>query len=123
MAAEFLALQKQEIWQLVPAPVNKQILGCKWMYRTKLHADGSVARFKARLVAQGNRQEYGLDYGETFSPVAKLPTIRVLFMVALHHAWKIHQLEVENAFLHGDIHETVYMRQPKGFEDPSHPNH
>ncbi|PKU87515.1 Retrovirus-related Pol polyprotein from transposon TNT 1-94 [Dendrobium catenatum] len=123
MAAEFLALQRQETWQLVPAPINKQILGCKWTFRTKLHADGSIARHKARLVALGNQQEYGLDYVETFSPVAKLPTIRVLFTVALYHDWKIHQLDVENAFLHGDIQETVYMRQPKGFEDPANPHH
>ncbi|XP_020701862.1 uncharacterized protein LOC110113563 [Dendrobium catenatum] len=123
MAVEFLALQKQDTWQLVPAPSSKQILGCKWTFRKKLHADGTVARFKARLVAQGNQQEYGLDYVETFSPVAKLPTIRVLFTIALHHAWKIHQLDVENAFLHGDIQETVYMKQPNRFEDPVYPNH
>ncbi|PKU85369.1 Retrovirus-related Pol polyprotein from transposon TNT 1-94 [Dendrobium catenatum] len=123
MAHEFLALQKQGTWNLVPPPPNTSILGCKWTYRTKFHSDGSIARFKARLVALGNRQEHGIDYDETFSPVVKLPTIRILITVALHHGWSIQQLDVENAFLHGTLTETVYMTQPKGFEDASNPNH
>ncbi|PKU66222.1 Retrovirus-related Pol polyprotein from transposon TNT 1-94 [Dendrobium catenatum] len=123
MAAEFFALQKQGTWTLVPPPTNSTVLGCKWTYRRKLHSDGSVARFKARLVALGNQQEHGYDYVETFSPVAKLPTIRVLFTLALHHGWKIHQLDIENAFLHGTLDDTIYMRQPKGFEDSLHPHH
>ncbi|PKU65522.1 Retrovirus-related Pol polyprotein from transposon TNT 1-94 [Dendrobium catenatum] len=123
MALEFFALQKQGTWSLVEPPHDATILGCKWTYRIKYHADGTIAKHKARLVAQGNHQEYGLDYTETFSPVAKLPTIRVLLTVALNNEWPVHQLDVANAFLHGNIEETIYMAQPRGFEDPSHPQH
>ncbi|PKU69694.1 Retrovirus-related Pol polyprotein from transposon TNT 1-94 [Dendrobium catenatum] len=123
MYQEIFALQKQGTWSLVAPPPNASILGCKWTYRTKHHADGSIARFKARLVAQGNHQEYGINYTETFSPVAKLPTIRILLTIALHHSWPVHQLDVENAFLHGNLTETIYMIQPKGFEDKTKPNH
>ncbi|PKU66732.1 Retrovirus-related Pol polyprotein from transposon TNT 1-94 [Dendrobium catenatum] len=123
MATEFLALQKQGTWLLVPPPQSASILGCRWTFRTKRHKNGTIARFKARLVAQGNNQEQGIDYFETFSPVAKLPTIRILMTVALFHNWEIHQFDVENAFLHGKLSETIYMRQPKGFEDESAPNH
>ncbi|PKU88027.1 Retrovirus-related Pol polyprotein from transposon TNT 1-94 [Dendrobium catenatum] len=123
MAAEFLALQQQGTWDLVQPPSDATVLGCKWTYRTKLHSDGSVAKHKARLVAQGNHQEYGLDYTETFSPVAKLPTIRILLAIALHYDWTVQQLDVANAFLHGSLTETVYMHQPQGFKDTVHPNY
>ncbi|PKU74342.1 Retrovirus-related Pol polyprotein from transposon TNT 1-94 [Dendrobium catenatum] len=123
MCQEIFALQKQGTWSLVLPPPNASILRCKWTFRTKLHADGSVARYKARLVAQVNHQEYGINYTETFSPIAKLPTIRILLTIALHHNWSVQQLDVENAFLHGNLNETVYMLQPKGFEDQTKPNH
>ncbi|PKU74273.1 Retrovirus-related Pol polyprotein from transposon TNT 1-94 [Dendrobium catenatum] len=123
MAQEFFALQQQGTWTLVPPPPNAPVLGSKWTYHTKYNSDGSVARFKARLVAQGNQQELGINYQDTFSPVAKLPTIRILFTVALFHNWPVQQLDVANAFLHGDITETVFMRQPKGFEDATNPSH
>ncbi|PKU66764.1 Retrovirus-related Pol polyprotein from transposon TNT 1-94 [Dendrobium catenatum] len=123
MAEEFAALQQQGTWDLVAPPSNASILGCKWTFHKKFNSDGTVSRFKARLVAQGNRQEHGLDYEETFSPVAKLPTIRVLFTVALYNGWQVQQLDVTNAFLHGSLDETVFMRQPKGFEDNMSPDH
>ncbi|PKU83090.1 Retrovirus-related Pol polyprotein from transposon TNT 1-94 [Dendrobium catenatum] len=123
MASEFLALQKQGTWTLVEPPINAPTIGCKWTFRTKYHSDGSIARHKARLVALGNHQEQGIDYNETFSPVAKLPTIRILLSVALYHSWSVQQLDVANAFLHGDLQETIFMTQPKGFEDSTHPNH
>ncbi|PKU74746.1 Retrovirus-related Pol polyprotein from transposon TNT 1-94 [Dendrobium catenatum] len=123
MAMEFLALQQQGTWSLVEPPPNSSILGSKWTYRIKRHEDGSIAKYKARLVALGNHQEYGLDYTETFSPVAKLPTIRILLTVALHHDWPVQQLDVANAFLHGTLSEQVFMMQPKGFEDSINPGH
>ncbi|PKU77239.1 Retrovirus-related Pol polyprotein from transposon TNT 1-94 [Dendrobium catenatum] len=123
MAQEFFALQQQGTWTLVSPPPNAPVLGSKWTYRTKYNSDGSVARFKARLVAQGNQQELGINYQDTFSPVAKLPTIRILFTIALFHNWQVQQLDVANAFLHGDITETIFMRQPKGFEDATNPSH
>ncbi|KAI0492615.1 hypothetical protein KFK09_026891 [Dendrobium nobile] len=123
MADEFVALQQQGTWHLVPPPNNAQILGCKWTFRKKFNSDGTVARFKAPLVAQGNQQEYGIDYGETFSPVVKLPTIRVLFTIALSRGWPVQQLDVSNAFLHGHLTDTVYMAQPRGFIDNEYPDH
>ncbi|PKU82566.1 Retrovirus-related Pol polyprotein from transposon TNT 1-94 [Dendrobium catenatum] len=123
MANEFLALQQQGTWSLVPPPPNTSILGCRWTYRTKFNSDGSIAKYKARLVAQGHRQEFGLDYNETFSPVVKLPTIRIMLAIALSNNWQVHQLDVANAFLHGKLSEQVFMIQPKGFEDTNHPKH
>lgn len=75
MATKFLALQQQGTWILVPPPAQANILGCRWTYRTKRHSNGTIAKYKARLVAQGHRQEYGIDYHDTFSPVAKMTTI------------------------------------------------
>ncbi|KAI0510566.1 hypothetical protein KFK09_011171 [Dendrobium nobile] len=88
MANEFLALQQQGTWSLVPPPPNISILGCRWTYHTKFNSDGSIAKYKARLVAQGHRQEFGLDYNETFSPVVKLPTIRIMLAIALSNNWQ-----------------------------------
>lgn len=86
-------------------------------------SDGSIARYKARLVANGNQQTEGLDFTETFSPVIKQPTVRIVLSLAVHHDWPIRQLDVSNAFLHGIVEEEVYMRQPLGYKSVSHPNH
>ncbi|XP_020680826.1 uncharacterized protein LOC110098350 [Dendrobium catenatum] len=117
MSSEFEALQQQGTWTLVPTSPHYNILGCKWIYRTKRNADGSLARYKARLVAQGFNQEYGLDYFDTFSPVAKFPTIRILFTIAVTSNWPILQLDISNAFLHDKLDETIYMMQPLGLPD------
>ncbi|PKU85121.1 Retrovirus-related Pol polyprotein from transposon TNT 1-94 [Dendrobium catenatum] len=123
MAAEFSALQQNRTWSLVPRPTDKPILGCKWTFKNKLLPNGQIERHKARLVAQGCSQEFGVNYTETFSPVAKMVTIRILLTIALHNQWSVIQLNVANAFLHGDLLDEIYMKQPAGFVDQTHPQH
>ncbi|KAJ0727195.1 putative RNA-directed DNA polymerase [Helianthus annuus] len=123
MNEEFHALNKNGTWSLVPYVDNSNVVDCKWVYRLKRDAQGKVTRYKARLVAKGFHQQAGVDYHETFSPVVKATTIRVVLSLAATHKWALRQLDVQNAFLHGDLQETVYMRQPQGFVDPSKPHH
>ncbi|KAJ0787642.1 putative RNA-directed DNA polymerase [Helianthus annuus] len=123
MRSEMSALHSNKTWVLVPAPTDANIVGCKWVYRIKHNPDGSVSRYKARLVAKGFHQTEGIDYTETFSPVVKPTTIRLVLSVAFTRGWTIRQVDVNNAFLHGDLSETVYMSQPPGFVDSSHPHH
>lgn len=122
MAEEYKALVQQGTWTLVEPPSHANVIGCQWIYKLKRNSDGTVARHKARLVANGNQQAEGLDYTETFSPVIKQPTLRIVFSLAVHHHWPIRQLDVSNAFLHGVIEEEVYMRQPLGYKDINHPH-
>uniref|UniRef100_A0A2N9EIQ9 Integrase catalytic domain-containing protein n=1 Tax=Fagus sylvatica TaxID=28930 RepID=A0A2N9EIQ9_FAGSY len=110
MQEELEALKKNNTWKLVPLPEGKKIVGCKWVFSIKYKADGSIDRYKARLVAKGFTQTYGIDYLETFSPVAK-----VLLSLAANLDWPLHQLDVKNAFLHGDLDEEVYMDIPPGY--------
>ena len=110
-------------WDLVPAPEGINILTSRWVFTVKLKPDGTVECLKARLVARGNEQEEGLDYLETFSPVVRTATIRLVLQVAITKGWSLKQLDVSSAFLHGELQEPVYMFQPPGFVDPQKPNH
>ncbi|CAL8993351.1 unnamed protein product [Prunus brigantina] len=118
MNDEMQALQKNSTWELVPLPSGKRTVGCRWIYTIKLKADGSIERYKARLVAKGYTQRYGVDYQETFAPVAKINTVRILISLAANLDWPLHQFDVKNAFLHGDLEEEVYMDPPRGCDDP-----
>ena len=113
---EMRALEKNQTWKVVDLPRGKTTVGCKWVFTIKYNANGFVERYKARLVAKGFTQTYGIDYSETFAPVAKLNTIRVLLSLAANLDWPLQQLDVKNAFLNGDLEEEVYMDSPPGFE-------
>ncbi|KAL4304509.1 hypothetical protein GQ457_10G011320 [Hibiscus cannabinus] len=110
---EIEALEKNGTWTMVDLPQGKKPVGCKWEFTVKYNSDGSIDRYKARLVAKGFTQTYGIDYKETFAPVAKLNTIRVLISLEVNEGWRLHQLDVKNAFLNGRLEEEVYMSIPR----------
>ncbi|KAJ9683729.1 hypothetical protein PVL29_019345 [Vitis rotundifolia] len=115
MVDEMAALHSNGTWDLVVLPSGKSTVGCRWVYAVKVGPDGQVDRLKARLVAKGYTQVYGSDYGDTFSPVAKIASVRLLLSMAAMCSWPLYQLDIKNAFLHGDLAEEVYMEQPPGF--------
>ena len=115
MDVEMEALSKNRTWELVTLPIGKKTVGCKWVYTVKYRADGTIERYKARLVAKGFTQTYGIDYLETFSPVAKMNTVRVILSLAANYGWDLQQFDVKNAFLHGDLEEEIYMELPPGY--------
>ena len=115
MQEEMSALRCNHTWDLVPCPSGKRPVGCRWVYTVKANPDGTLDRLKARLVAKGYFQIYGVDFSETFSPVAKLSSVRIIISLAATFHWPLYQLDVKNAFLHGDLTDEVYMEQPPGF--------
>jgi hypothetical protein len=123
MNSEFDALLKNHTWRLVPASKAKNLVGCKWVFRIKRKADGSIDRYKARLVAKGFHQQAGVDFSETYSPVIKPTTVRLVLSINLSSGWSIKQIDIQNAFLHGLLYEEVYMPQPPGFTHPQFPDH
>ncbi|KAE8676544.1 hypothetical protein F3Y22_tig00111584pilonHSYRG00119 [Hibiscus syriacus] len=123
MKEEIDALQQNQTWDIVPKIKDVKPISCKWVYKIKRRPDGSIERYKARLVAHGFSQQYGLDYDETFSPMAKLTTVRVLLALAANKDWNLWQMDVKNAFLHGELDREIYMTQPMGFQSQDHPEY
>ncbi|GAU19342.1 hypothetical protein TSUD_336290 [Trifolium subterraneum] len=117
MQLEYKALMDNNTWSLVPLPPHRRAIGCKWVFRIKENPDGTVNKYKARLVAKGFAQTPGFDFTETFSPVIKPITIRIILTLAVTNKWPVQQIDVNNAFLNGVLQEEVYMHQPAGFEN------
>ena len=118
METEMTSLRENHVWDLVKLPVGKKTVGNKWVYKVKTGADGSVQRYKARLVAQSFTQQYGTDFDETFCPVVRQESLQLLMALSVRYGLSIHQVDVMTAFLNGTFEDEVYMQQPKGFECP-----
>ena len=115
MIDEMCALQNSGTWKLVSLPLGKSVVGCRWIYTMKVRHDDAIDRLKACLVAKGYTQIFGLDYGDIFSPVAKMASVYLFLSMAVMWHWPLHQLDIKNAFHHGDLEEEVYMEQPPRF--------
>ncbi|GJU99986.1 ribonuclease H-like domain-containing protein [Tanacetum coccineum] len=122
MQEELLQFKLQQVWILVDLPNGKKAIGTKWVFKNKKDERGIVIRNKARLVAQGHRQEEGIDYEEVFAPVARIEAIRLFLAYASFMGFLVYQMDVKSAFLYGTIEEEVYVTQPPGFKDPDHPD-
>ncbi|KAI8124587.1 Retrovirus-related Pol polyprotein from transposon TNT 1-94 [Lucilia cuprina] len=121
MNCEYTALQENDTWHLVELPPGKKAIGCKWVYNVKKNEEGSVTRFKARLVAKGCSQEYGINFKETFSPVLRYSSIRLIFAIAAEKGLYLHHVDISTAYLNSTLDEEVYMKQPDGFQDERYP--
>ncbi|WVZ52313.1 hypothetical protein U9M48_003386 [Paspalum notatum var. saurae] len=119
MHEELNNFTRNEVWTLEAKPKGARVIGTKWVFRNKQDDEGNIMRNKARLVAKGYSQIEGIDFGETFAPVARLEA----FAYATHHDMKLYQMDVKSAFLNGYINELVYVEQPPRFEDPNNQNH
>lgn len=115
MSSELTVLEFNKTWVLTDLPAGKDTIGCKWVYKIKYHADGSIECYKARLVAKGYTQQEGIDYHKTFSPIAKLVTVRCLLAVAAIKGWYLWQFDIQNAFIHETLDKEVYMTRPPGY--------
>lgn len=117
MKDEIKSLEENKTWNLVELPKEKKVIKTKWIFKTKRNVDGDITRFKARLVARGYTQRYGVDYEETYAPVVRYTTVRVLMALAVRKKLQIYQMDAVTAFLQGDIDEEIYIEQPEGFRD------
>jgi len=123
MQEELNQFQRNNVWDLVPKPQQKNIIRTKWVFRNKLNEQGEVIRNKARLVAQGYSQQEDIDYTETFAPVTRLKAIRLLLSYAVNHGIILYQMDVKSAFLNGVIEEEMFVKKPPGFENLKNPYH
>ena len=115
MQNEINSLKEHQVWDLVELPPGRKAIGSKWIFKCKTDAEGNVERYKARLVAQGFNQKYGIDYEETFSPVVRFESVRTILALAANLGFKLHQMDIKTAFLNGELEEEIFMRQPEGF--------
>jgi hypothetical protein len=122
MHEELENFERNQVWTLVEPPRDVNVIGTKWGFQNKQGEDGEITRNKAHLVAQGYSQVEGLDFGETFAPVANLEAIRILLAFATFKGFKLYQMDVKSAFLNGVIYEEVYVSQPPGFKNPKYPD-
>lgn len=115
MKQELASIEKNKTWTLTKLPRGRKDVGSKWVFKVKYIADGTIERFKARIVATGYLQTKGVDYFDTFAPVARVNSIRMILAIATNCNWEVHQMEVMTIFLHGELEEEVFMEQPKGY--------
>ncbi|GKC35445.1 retrovirus-related pol polyprotein from transposon TNT 1-94, partial [Tanacetum coccineum] len=123
MQEELNEFERLEVWELVPRPDKFMVITLKWIYKVKLDKLGGILKNKARLVARGYRQEEGIDFEESFAPVARLEAIRIFLAFTVHMNMVVYQIDVKTAFLNGNLREEVYVSQPDGFVEPDNPNH
>jgi hypothetical protein len=123
MNEEIDQIEKNNTWELVPRPEDKNVIGSKWVFKNKMNEKGKVVRNKARLVYKGYAQVEGQDFDETFALVARLEAIRMFLAYSCHKNFKVYQMDVKSTFLNGDLEEEVYMEQPEGFSLTDNPNY
>jgi hypothetical protein len=123
MIEEYQSIIKNDVWEIVPRPKSKDVVSSKWLFKIKHAADGSIEKYKARFVTRGFSQKEGIDYEETFSPVARYTSIRTIIALAAKIKWKLHQMDVKTSFLNGIIEEEVYIEKPQGFEVEDRKSH
>ena len=117
MTEEFSSLQKNNTWELVDLPPGRKLVQCKWVYKTKFATDGSPLKYEAIMVSKGYSQVHGIDYNETFAPVANMDSIRLALAIAASKHWEVHHMDVKCAFLNGHFTEEIYMQKPRIFYD------
>jgi hypothetical protein len=123
MTEEYQSIIKNDVWEIVPRPKSKNVVSSKWLFKIKHAADGSIENYKARFVTRGFSKKEGIDYEETFAPIAIYTSIRTIIALAAKMKWKLHQMDVKTTFLNGVIEEEVHIEQPQGFEVENRKSH